>query len=179
MITHAKMYFSKLCHLWHGRSWARSMTKTYQKASGLINKPPATRLTRSTETFLDLWFHSVWLLWSAKSKQGWSRASSRGFELYRGPPTGIVCQSESRLTSEGVCSLTRGGLLLSVIPLSERSWEEALVADCRAEPLGKRFSISGDKTTLSALCSHLAPFSISIFTSRSVFKEQKRQRQKE
>lgn len=134
------------------------MTKTYQKASGLINKPPAARLTRSTETFLDLWFHSVWLLWSAKSKQGWSRAGSRGFELYRGPPTGIVCQSESRLTSEGVCSLTRGGLLLSVIPLSERSWEEALVADCRAEPLGKRFSISGDKTTLSALCSHLAPF---------------------
>lgn len=109
------------------------MTKTYQKASGLINKPPAARLTRSSETFLDLWFHSVWLLWSAKSKQGWSHAGSQGFELYWGPPTGIVCQSESRLTSEGVCSLTRGGLLLSVIPLSERSWEEALVADCRAD----------------------------------------------
>lgn len=30
-------------------------------------------------------------------------------------------QSESWLTSEGVCSLTRGNLLLSVIPLIERS----------------------------------------------------------
>lgn len=42
-----------------------------------------------------------------------------------GPPTGIVCQSESWLTSEGVCSLTHGDLLLSVTPVREWSWEES------------------------------------------------------
>lgn len=71
-------------------------------------------------------------------------------------------QSESWLTSEGVCSLTRGGLPLSVILLSEVSREETLAADTSPQTSGRTVMISKDKTSLSALCSHLASVLISF-----------------
>lgn len=61
-----------------------------------------------------------------KSKQGWSYDGTEVSEPYRGPPTGIAYQSESSLTSEGVCSLTRGGLLLTVTSHSQWSWKVPL-----------------------------------------------------
>lgn len=137
-----------------------------RKLQGWLTKA----LQQSSCTVLYLWFLSVWLPRSVKSKQGRSYDGAQGFQPYRGPPTGIVCQSESWLTSEGVYSLTRGGLLLSVTLLCEWSWEEALWENGYD-------SQRQNKSVSFVLKSH--PNFDFIFMSHSVLREQKQQKQKE
>lgn len=152
---------------------------TFQQATGLINKAAAVKLVRSCETFLQLWFHSIWLPRSLKRKQGQSYGRQSGIWAILGA-THRYCVSVRELADKPRCLFLepwrpavechsakpvefRGGSRCWLFPTD--LWENGYDKQRQNNPV--------------SLMLTSRPNFYFIFMSRIVLKEQKQQRQRE